>query len=536
MRICLKTILFFLFFFVPDFVSAQEDPFQLIIEPLDIPEVGGLQVFAHAQHDGKWLILGGRLDGLHRRQPWAAFDEEGKNNQIIVIDPEKKQKWSAPLTSLSTGLQEQLSSTNMQFQQEGEMLYFIGGYGYSDTAKDHITTDYLTAIDVPATISAVINGTSLVENFRQISDSQFAVTGGYLLKIYDTFYLVGGNKFDGVYNPANMATFTQEYTNQIRKFKIEDDGTSIVVTHLPSITDAENLHRRDYNLVPQIMPNGEEGLTAFSGVFQKDADLPFLNAVNIDSSGYTVNDSFAQYYNHYHCAVLPIFSESANEMHTVFFGGIAQYYDDNGVLTQDNNVPFVKTIARATRDADGIMSEYKLAVEMPGFLGAGSEFIVNQNLNLYNNEVVDFDLLENDTTLVGYIYGGINSTARNIFFINDGTQSSASSLIFKVRLIKNSTVGFDELNPQSTDDFMMQVFPNPNEGEFIVRFHIKHQKQVQIAIYNLSGQLLEKDVLSDLNEGQHQHCIHLANLTNGGTFMVVIQSGNKKAVQKVIIH
>lgn len=518
-------------------ISAQTDPFQIYIEPLDIPEVGGLQVFALGQHDGKWLILGGRLDGLHQRQPFTSFDESGMNNQIIVIDPVNKKTWKAPLTSLSVGLQEQLSSTNMQFQQNGDMLYIIGGYGYSATALNHITHNKLTAVNVPATIEAVINGTSFINYFRQIFDEQFAVTGGYLCKIYDTYYLVGGNKFDGRYNPNNMATFTQVYTNQIRKFKTNDDGTQTwSVTFLSPVTDAENLHRRDYNVVPQIMPNGEQGLTAFSGVFQVAADLPFLNCVNIDSSGYAVNNDFAQYYNHYHCAVLPVYSESANEMHSVFFGGIAQYFDNEGVLTQDNNVPFVKTIARVTRTADGKMTEYKLPVEMPGLLGAGSEFVPNEELEFYENEVLKLDKLDSDTTLAGYIYGGINSSAPNIFFVNNGSQSSASSTIFKVFIIKGGTVGMDKPNTQSTDDFRMQVYPNPNEGEFIIQFNLAKQSDVQLSIYNLKGQEIKREILTGLAVGLNKHRIKLLNLENGGTFMVAIQSENKKSVQKVIIH
>ena len=532
----MQKILIALFIFVIGEISAQESPFQLSLEPLNIPEVGGLHVFALGEHDGKWLILGGRLDGLHERQPWSAFDEAGMNKQITVIDPVNKQKWSAPLTSLPAAMQEQLSSTNMQFQQHGNMLYFVGGYGYSTIALNHITHNKLTAIDVPSTINAVINGTSFTGFFRQIEDAQFAVTGGYLEMIYDTYYLVGGNKFDGTYNPNSNPTFSQVYTEQIRKFKINDDGTTLSVTHLPSITDADNLHRRDYNVVPQIMPNGEQGLTAFSGVFQVEQDLPFLNCVNIDSSGYAVNNDFAQYYNHYHCAVLPIFSESNNEMHSVFFGGIAQYYDDGGVLTEDTNVPFVKTIARVTRDSEGVMKEFKLPIEMPALLGAGSEFIPNEHLEYHENGVLKLDELEADSTLIGYIYGGINSTLPNIFLINNGSQSSASSQIFKVSLVKSTAVGIDELNVQSVGSFMMQVYPNPNEGEFIIRFNMAKQDDVQISIYSMLGQLIINEKLSDLTVGTNEHRIRLANLENGGTFMVTIQSGGKKAVQKVIIN
>lgn len=282
---------------------SQTAPFNIVIEPVNISGVGGLQAYAYAQHNGKWLIIGGRLDGLHRRQPFAAFDVAGNNNQLIVIDPVSKQKWSAPLTSLSVGLQEHLSSTNMEYHQSGKYLYIVGGYGYNTAAGSRKTFDYLTAVDVPAVMDAVVAGTAFNAYFRQITDAKFAVTGGHLKKINNTYYLVCGNKFDGNYNPMGGATYTQVYTDAIRKFKLTDDGTNITVTHFPEITDAANLHRRDYNAVAQILPDGSEGITAFSGVFQPAADLPFLNSVTIDSTGYAVNSAFQQYYNHYHCAV-----------------------------------------------------------------------------------------------------------------------------------------------------------------------------------------------------------------------------------------
>ena len=176
-------------------VSAQSTPFQIYLEPLEIPGVGGLQAYAFGQHQGKWLILGGRLDGLHRRQPFATFDIAGHNNQIIVIDPVSHQKWSAPLTSLPASVREQLSSTNMEFIQNGEYLYVVGGYGYSNMAGDHVTYDKMTAVHVPEVINAVIQGTSLTSYFRQITDAQFAITGGHLSKINNTYYLVGGQRF-----------------------------------------------------------------------------------------------------------------------------------------------------------------------------------------------------------------------------------------------------------------------------------------------------------------------------------------------------
>ncbi len=518
---------------------SQAAPFNIYLEPMNISGLGGLQAFAWGQHQGKWLIIGGRLDGLHRRQPFAAFDEAGHNNQLIVVDPVAHQKWSAPLSSLPIGLQEQLSATNMEFYQEGDYLYVVGGYGYSNTSADHITYPNLSAVKVPDVIDAIINGTSFASHFRQVTDTLFAVTGGYLNKINTTFYLTGGQKFTGLYNPMGPTHgpgFIQEYTNASRKFTLSDNGVTLAITHLAAIQDAANLHRRDYNVVPQIMPAGQEGLTAFSGVFQVNADLPFLNCVNIDSTGHTVNNAFSQYYNHYHCAHIPLYSASNNEMHTVFFGGIAQYYDSLGVLVQDNNVPFVKTIARVTRNASGTMAEYKLPVEMPALLGAGSEFIPLETVPHYGNDVLKLDDFTADTTLVGFIYGGISSTAANIFFTNTGTESSASSQLFKVYVIQNSALGIHHLNDQSTGTLKIRVLPNPNDGNFVVKFHLNQPEETKISLYRVDGKKIEERVLTDLVSGENTFQRKIRNLDKGGTYILTIETPHEKATQRIVIE
>lgn len=513
---------------------AQNTPFNIYIEPVNIPGLGGLQAYAFGQHDGKWLIVGGRLDGLHRRQPFAAFDIAGNNNQLIVVDPAAKKTWTAPMTTLSVSLREQLSSTNMEFYQEGDYLYIIGGYGYNAASAARKTFNNLTAIDVPSVMNAVVGGTAITSGFRQISDDHFAVTGGQLKKINNTFYLIGGNKFDGNYNPMGNPTYTQVYTDAIRKFNLKDNGTTIDISHLPTIVDAANLHRRDFNAVPQIMPNGAEGVTAFSGVFQPNVDLPFLNCVNIDSATYNVNNAFQQYYNHYHCAVLPMYSTKNNEMHNVFFGGIAQYYDSMGVLIKDDNVPFVKTIARVTRSSNGTMAEYKLPVEMPGLLGAGAEFIPIQSVPHFMNEVFKLDEFTKDSTLVGYIYGGISSTAANIFFANAGTQSSASSQVYKVYVIRNPTTGVDEFNKQGTGTLNMEIFPNPSGQEFIVKFHLDRIVEVKLFLYNTDGRLIEAKVLSNLHIGKNS-----VQINNGqklaGTYLLTLETPIEKASKTLII-
>ena len=529
----LLSIIGILFFGFSSF--SQTQPFDVLITPKTIPNLGGLQSFAFGQYNGEWLLVGGRLDGLHRRQPFASFDVAGNNNQLIVVNPVTNQTWSAPLSSLSIALQEQLSSTNMEFHQDGDYLYLVGGYGYNAQSASRLTFHNLTAITVSATINAIKSNAPFSNYFRQLTDEAFAVTGGHLKKINHTFYLIGGNRFDGNYNPMGNPTYTQVYTDAIRKFKITDDGTTLTITHLPTITDAANLHRRDYNAVPQILPNGNEGVTVFSGVFQPTVNLPFLTAVDIDSLGHTLTAGFQQYYNHYHCAVLPLFSASNNEMHNVFFGGIAQFYDNSGVLVQDNNVPFVNTIARVTRNSVGTMAEYKLPVEMPALLGAGAEFIPNQSVPQFNNEVLKLDEFTADSTLVGYIYGGISSTAANIFFTNTGTQSSASSQIFKVYVIKNTLVGIHDLNEQSIGTLKMQVFPNPNNGDFVVKFFLNKMAETKLSLYSIDGKIIEERILNDVQMGENTFQQIIRNTGFGWTYILTVETPYEKAVLKIMI-
>lgn len=518
--------------------NAQTTPFNLILEPVNIVGLVGLQSFAVGQYDGKWLLIGGRLDGLHIRQPFASFDIAGHNTQLIVVDPETLQKWSTSLTSLPVSIQEQLQSTNMEFYQNEDYLYLVGGYGYSATIADYTTFDKLTAVDVPSTINAIINNTSITDYFRQITDDQFQVTGGGLDKINNTYYLVGGQKFLGRYNPMGPdhgPGFIQEYTNQIRKFQISDDGNTITIDHLPSITDAINLHRRDYNATAQIFPDGAEGLTAFSGVFQTSVNFPYLNCVNIDSTGYIVNNDFSQYFNHYHCANVPLYSATQNEMHTVFFGGIAQYYENLGIIIQDDNVPFVKTIARVTRDSEGNMVEYKLPNEMPSFLGAGSEFIPVQSILKYNNGVIKMDEILGDTVLLGYIYGGISSSAENIFFVNDGTQSIANSQIFKVYFTTNTSLGIHDLNEHSKSTLKIRVYPNPNEGNFTVSYILTKNTDLRYTLLTVDGKKIEEKIFSEMPPGEYTFEQNIKDINIDGTYLITLETNYEKFTQKIII-
>ena len=513
---------------------AQEVTYDVILEPIEMPQLGGLQSYAYGEYGGKWLIVGGRLDGLHRRQPWATFDVAGHNDKIWVIDPETREAWSSTIDALPATIQEQMRSTNMEFFTEGEYMYCLGGYGYSDIAGDHTTFPYITAIDLEGVMDAVMNGGSLTPYFRQVEDVQFQVTGGRLEKIGDVYHLLGGQKFMGRYNPhgpTHGPGFVQEYTNAVRRFRINDDGTTMNIEHLSPFESEEDLHRRDYNAAPQIMPDGSEGITMFSGVFQKEVDLPFLNAVNVGVDKYEVVPNFQQLYNHYHCPVLAAYDEEENEMHTFFFGGIAQYYLENEKLIKDDNVPFVRTIARVTRNAQGEMVEVVLPTEMPDLLGASGEFLVHPDVPKYDNGVINLSAMPGDTLDMGYIYGGIRSSAENIFFINDGTQSEAVSTLYGVKVVRSKATS---TNIEEAQNLPMRLFPNPGVGRIVVEVVLPRSENTRVILSDATGKVVQEYEWGKVGSGPQRYEMNVSGLSPGH-YAVTVKSESGQATRKLVL-
>ena len=509
-------------------------PYDVQLTPIAIANLPGLHSFVFAQHNGKWLIIGGRKDGIHARQPFNAFPNAQNNTNIYVVDVATQQFWSASVNTLSTGLKEQLQSTNMNFHQDGNTLYVIGGYAFSTSANDHITFDKLTAIDVPNLISAIISGNPITSYFKQIANPIFQNTGGQLGKIGNEFYLVGGQIFTGRYNPMNNPTFVQTYIPKIQKFTIDNSGTQLSFSNYSAVIDAVHLHRRDYNLVPQVFPDGEEGYTISSGVFQINADLPFLYPVDIKNSGYFPQTQFNQYLSNYHCGKVGIYDQANNRMHNLFFGGISQYYYNGTTLVQDNNVPFVKTISRTTRVADGTLSEHNFPVEMPNLKGAGAEFIPNTNLSHYTNEVIKLNDITATEFVIGHLYGGIQSPTINPFNSNQTTTTSADPTIYEVKLVYNpslSVATMDGKNP-----FTFSVSPNPTNNDTVrIQFNLPYVATLDYFITSLDGKMLDDGEIDGLNVGNNSMNFNLENAKEKIVILTFILD-NKFYVSKKIIR
>ena len=111
----LKLTTFFWLFFSLVLTAQNNFNYSVQLDSVTITNLPGVHSFAYAQHNGKWLIIGGRLDGIHARQPFNAFPQTQNNQNILVIDPVNQQFWSSSVGVLPTNLKEQLQSTNMNF-------------------------------------------------------------------------------------------------------------------------------------------------------------------------------------------------------------------------------------------------------------------------------------------------------------------------------------------------------------------------------------------------------------------------------------
>jgi len=421
---------------------------------MGLTPVPTLHSFAAGEVNGKWVLIGGRTNGMHGFENIGIlnFPEATANRDVWVIDPVTKQTWSRSIEGVGGGFTTvevaSLSTTNNQFEQVGDTLYMTGGYGISDVGAlfDFETFDRLSAIDLPGLADWVMNGTgTAADHVRQISDPMFKVTGGGMYELGGQMQLVFGQDFDGTYTPGSNGN----YTNQVRRFTIVDDGVNLSVTGASATTPLPEYRRRDLNVFPVLGPDGgggvEENIVALSGVFTTSFGA-WTVPVEIGATGEPTMDdpndaaTFKQAMNGYHSAKLGVYSESAGEMVEILFGGItfAEYDEVNDTLITDNGLPNTSQISAVKIDASGDYSQHFLGA-FPEVLdlssnlvrfGSNAEFFPADGVQMFDNGVIKQDQLQ-PGDLLGWIYGGIEANAPHVRQDPDGL-SAASNIIWEV--------------------------------------------------------------------------------------------------------
>ncbi len=470
----MKNFLLFILCFGFTSASAQSVPFFLDLQEVNAPDLPAIHSFAKAQSGDKWLIVGGRIDGLHSLFPNLSFSFSEQNNNIFVIDTSTWNMWQSSLYNTLYQVRQSLSATNTEFFQRGNYLYVIGGFGYDSLNDEKKTFSTLTALDVNGLINEIVNGgNSLTQYIRQISDTMFTITGGKMQNIGDKLYLAGGQNFSGLYTKLNAGLYVQHYTNSITSFDLADDGVNLLASNFIMNVDTENLHRRDLNAAPWISENNEEGFGVYGGVFQYDHNTPYQNPIYVTQGGNEIDFSFEQKMSQYQCPVIPLYDSVTNDMYSIFVAGMSLYYLDSATqtLTEDTLVPFIKDISTLIHHANGTTDEVLLPIQFPELGGTNAEFFQNASLEQYENGVIKLRTFT-EPTLLGYIFGGMTSIAGN-----DGV-TSPSNKCYRVILEPD----FGSNTTSITSEKKWRLYPNPSSDavQLILKFPSSELSEVKI--------------------------------------------------------
>lgn len=529
MRLIKSTICFFLFFssIGNNFAQfGQMPPFTVQIEPVLGTAIPGIHSFAFAQSGDKWLFIGGRTNGLHGVNSSSSFPAEYKNDAVIVVDTTTWTYYSADLNQLPKVIADPMRSTNMQYIQNGDHLYMIGGYGYDSVATMFVSFPKLTAVHVDNMINAVINAQPIAPTIRQVTDTNFSICGGDLGKIGSDFYLIFGHNFGGRYTDPPTPLFTQTYSDRIKKFNLSDDGTTIILSGFTYQVDTNNFHRRDLNTGPIIKPDGSMAIGAYGGVFRKDSLLPFREPVIINA-GSTVVTGYQQRMSCYTSALMPVYDSLTQIMYTTFFGGISLYdfNDTTGIIKRDSLVPFINDITTLTSHPSGMMEETILPVKFSGLLGSNAKFIPTKHVSSYVNEVIRLRDLPNTKILAGYMFGGIRAQQGNF------GSSSANDTIYRIFITPNNIVGLEE---EINSIRNVQLFPNPANITSTLLFTLKNSGQVRISLLDITGKEIMQITNEGLQKGNQKFMINTSKLS-AGIYICKIRCESGERSMKLVV-
>jgi hypothetical protein len=262
--------------------------------------------------------------------------------------------------------------------------------------------------------------------------------------------LVFGQNYSG----ESIFTVDGLYTQQVRPFKIIDNGHKLAIQPEKQAAPIPSYRRRDLNVVPLITKGPKSyqfSFLALSGIFTETNGIwtvpvfiqPDGTSVMPDPSG---SSTFKQGMNNYACAHVELYSKQTNDMYIVLFGGISYGFFDNGDFFTDVELPFINQVTTLKRDAQGNFQHYLMPSEYPTIsaefsnpgntllFGAEAQFIPADNLAAFPNGVFSLDRLGSSPVLLGYIVGGIQSTFPNT---STPADSASSPYIFSVYLQRN---------------------------------------------------------------------------------------------------
>lgn len=101
---------------------------------------------------------------------------------------------------------------------------------------------------------------------------------------------------------------------------------------------------------------------------------------------------------------------------------------------------------------------------------------------------------------------------------------------YKGKCIDTTSISVEEI--MAEDAF--RVYPNPNNGEFRVEFELMQPKQINLSLYNGTGQMIATESWNGLS-GEYRKSYDLGNLP-AGVYLLQLRTGDEQLTKKVIIQ
>ena len=411
-------------------------------------------------------LLGGRQSGLHKFHPGGGGNFPDPNTHLWKLDlATGTTRQLLDLTLLRPDLAAPLTATNQQCYHDratGEWLV-VGGYGIVQATASMLTFDTLIRIPVAQFVEVVesadpdpVKVAKLEAMMIVQHDPAFAVTGGALRKLGHRYLLVGGQLYDGSYDPF-LGNVDQEYTGAVRYFQIDpqtDAAVSIGALTSPDLD--QPLHRRDGPIIDTIDPaTGAPRVTAFGGVSPPGQLDGYYNPVNVDLRNgqllVTTDRRTTQLFNQYECPTVVVWHGTQSLVYHTFFGGISRtfyhqtppqkaMYDTVTQQGRNDGLPFVCDISTLRTPKGGATEEFLAPEPIPTYAlrGASTELMPpapGSHPAVAPSGVVDLDLVKpGEQVLVGYIFGGIEAEMPLPKYPNFG--SAATDAFYQVLLTR----------------------------------------------------------------------------------------------------
>lgn len=91
-----------------------------------------------------------------------------------------------------------------------------------------------------------------------------------------------------------------------------------------------------------------------------------------------------------------------------------------------------------------------------------------------------------------------------------------------------------ESQPAVQSYFPLRVFPNPADQSTTISYTLDERAQIQIAVYDLLGRVIQVYPTEQQPEGEHQ--VHLSSKgLNNGMYLIIIQKDEQRYTEKLII-